>query len=82
MNEESDLVANILLNDINTLVEDLNNVIKAHNVLVDRWNELKGWLQERKFVYNITGEVLDEDTSITEVLIKMQELEKGSDVNE
>lgn len=39
MNKESDLVAEILTNDINTLVEDLNNVIKAHNVLLDRINK-------------------------------------------
>lgn len=41
MSEESDLVAKIITNDINTLVEDLNNVIKAHNVLVEENQQLK-----------------------------------------
>ena len=43
--------------------------------LQNNWNNLKEWLQERKFVYNITGEDLDEDTSITKVLVKMCEIE-------
>ena len=41
MKEESNLVAEILTNDINTLVEDLNNVIKAHNVLVEENEQLE-----------------------------------------
>lgn len=43
--------------------------------LETNWNDLKKWLQERKFVYNITGEDLDEDLSITEVLLKMCQME-------
>ena len=39
--DKSDLVADIITNDINTLVEDLNYVIKAHNVLVDENKQLK-----------------------------------------
>lgn len=50
-----------------------NKLIKMEN-FENNWNELEEWLQERKFVYNITGEDLDEDMSITEVLMKMQEI--------
>lgn len=50
MSEESDLVAKIITNDINTLVEDLNNVIKAHNVLVDENQQLKIQISARETV--------------------------------
>lgn len=53
----------------------VEELLKENNQLKDNWNKLKEWLEERKFVYNITGEDLDEDTSITEVLVKMQEIE-------
>ena len=58
MSEESDLVAKIITNDINTLVEDLNNVIKAHNVLVeenqqlkDRINKAIEYIQRKEYQY-------------------------------
>ena len=53
------------------------DVLNKYVNVIDNWNKLKEWLEERKFVYNITGEDLDEDTSITEVLVKMQEIEGG-----
>ena len=48
--------------------------------LQNNWNELKKWLEENKHFYNITGEDLEEDTTIKEVLNKMQELQ-GDDKN-
>lgn len=47
-----------------------------YEIIRNNWNQLKEWLQERNFVYNITGEDLDEDTSISEVLDKMCEIER------
>ena len=55
--------------------EEMARTWEKYDKVINNWNELKEWLQERKFVYNITGEDLDEDTSITEVLDKMQEIE-------
>lgn len=63
--------------DYVNIVERHSNLAKQKRQLQNNWNKLKDWLEERKFVYNITGEDLDEDTSITEVLDKMKELEKG-----
>ena len=57
----------------------LIDYIKELEQLQNNWNELKKWLEENKYFYNITGEDLEEDTTITEVLNKMQELEQGKD---
>lgn len=51
--------------------------IKYMKQLETNWKELKKWLEENRFVYNITGEDSEEDYSITEVLNKMQEIEKS-----
>lgn len=60
----------------NEYCDDIDELINYISQLESNWNELKAWLQERKFVYNITGEDLDEDMSITEVLVKMYEIER------
>ena len=52
---------------------------QKHKQLQNNWNELKKWLEENKHFYNITGEDLEEDTTITEVLNKMQELEGNNE---
>lgn len=64
-----------ILNYSDIFPSDCQDIINYVERLENNWNKLKEWLQERKFVYNITGEDLDEDTSITEVLDKMQEIE-------
>ena len=48
--------------------------------LQNNWNELKKWLEENKYFYSgLQGEDREEDTSIIEVLNKMQELERGEE---
>lgn len=61
MSEESDLVAKIITNDINTLVEDLNNVIKAHNVLVEENQQLKDRINKAVEYLNEWGKEPDAD---------------------
>lgn len=63
--------------DVQNLVNCYEKDIKYIKQLETNWKELKKFLQERKFVYNITGEDLEEDTTITEILIKMCEIESG-----
>lgn len=77
MSEESDLVANIIANDINTLVEDLNNVIKAHNVLVDENQQLKDRIN--KACEHISNEFLCYDNESDEYIqgLKTIDLLKG-----
>jgi len=48
--------------------------------LETNWKELKKWLEENKYFYSgYQGEDLEEDTTITEVLNKMQEIEGKSE---
>lgn len=52
---------------------------KLNGKLRSDWNELKEYLKERQFVYNITGEDLDEDLTITEILEEVNEIEGGDE---
>ena len=55
MSERDDLVARAITNDINTLVEDLNIVIKAHNLLVDRVDKVIEYEEEIMYLANKTA---------------------------
>ena len=55
MSERDDLVARVITNDINTLVEDLNIVIKAHNLLVDRVDKVIEYEEEIMYLANKTA---------------------------
>ena len=55
MSERDDLVAREITNDINTLVEDLNIVIKAHNLLVDRVDKVIEYEEEIMYLANKTA---------------------------
>ena len=79
MNEASDLVANIILNDINTLIEDLNNVIKAHNVLVDENQKLKSRI-DKAINYMDNTFNISNMKEFFEILNKVEEILEGSDV--
>ena len=55
MSKKDDLVARAITNDINTLVEDLNIVIKAHNLLVDRVDKVIEYEEEIMYLANKTA---------------------------
>lgn len=61
----------------------LREINEEHRILNGKlrndWNELKEYLKERQFVYNITGEDLDEDLTITEILEEVNEIEGGDE---
>lgn len=65
---------------LSNAVQNRQKYFEEKQKLQNNWNELKKWLEENKYFYNITGEDLEEDTTITEVLSKMQELQ-GDDKN-
>ena len=55
MNRESDLVANVITNDINTLIKDLNKVIIVHNKFVDRFDKVIEYEEEIMYLANKTA---------------------------
>lgn len=52
---------------------------KLNGKLRSDWNKIKEYLKDRQFVYNITGEDLDEDLTITEILEEVNEIEGGDE---
>ena len=52
MNKESDLVANVITNDIKTLMKDINTVIIVHNKFVDRFNKVIEYEEEIMYLAN------------------------------
>ena len=79
MNEEDFITKFYSCDNEEQFLKDVNHNLNCLQKVQNNWNELKKWLEENRFKYNITGEDLDEDIAITEVLNKMQELEQGKD---
>ena len=68
------------------LKEHYNNMFECHcnrvevEKLQNNWNELKEYAKENLYFYSgLQGEDREEDTSIKDILNKMQELEQGKD---
>ena len=81
MSERDDLLARAITNDINTLVEDLNIVIKAHNLLVDRVDKVIEYEEEIMYLANktaITTQII-EVKAIRDRLEEIVEILKGED---
>ena len=81
MSERDDLVARAITNDINTLVEDLNIVIKAHNLLVDRVDKVIEYEEEIMYLANKTAITTQniEVKAIRDRLEEIFEILKGED---
>ena len=47
--------------------------------LQNNWNELKKWLEKREFNSDYESYLVENYTTYTEILSKMQELEQGKD---
>ena len=81
MSERDDLVARAITNDINTLVEDLNIVIKVHNLLVDRVDKVIEYEEEIMYLANKTAITTQniEVKAIRDRLEEIFEILKGED---
>ena len=81
MSKRDDLVARAITNDINTLVEDLNIVIKAHNLLVDRVDKVIDYEEEIMYLANKTAITTQniEVKAIRDRLEEIFEILKGED---
>ena len=81
MSKRDDLVARAITNDINTLVEDLNIVIKAHNLLVDRVDKVIEYEEEIMYLANKTAITTQniEVKAIRDRLEEIFEILKGED---
>ena len=81
MSKRDDLVARAITNDINTLVEDLNIVIQAHNLLVDRVDKVIEYEEEIMYLANKTAITTQniEVKAIRDRLEEIFEILKGED---
>ena len=73
MSKKDDLVARAITNDINTLVEDLNIVIKAHNLLVDRVDKVIEYEEEIMYLANKTA-ITTQNVEIKAIRDRLEEI--------
>ena len=73
MNRESDLVANVITNDINTLIKDLNKVIIVHNKFVDRFDKVIEYEEEIMYLANKVA-VTTQNVEIKAIRDRLEEI--------
>ena len=73
MNKESDLVANVITNDINTLIKDLNTVIIVHNKFVDRFDKVIEYEEEIMYLANKVA-VTTQNVEIKAIRDRLEEI--------